>query len=232
MSLGKQDVEHTDTERNGSVLVIDDNPAMVKLVTHRLKKRGYDCLHARDGRSGLEMAHEHRPDVIVTDWMMPGLSGPEVCRRIREDDELKRTYVILLTSKDGRDDRIEGLESGADEFLSKPCDGAELIARVRTGLRVRAMQAEIASAQHARALVRMAVTLGHEINNPLMALLGSMDLLERDSDKDDHEGLRQRVGKCRSQIEQLAETVARLRNLKTDQTSQYVGDLDMYDLAG
>jgi sigma-B regulation protein RsbU (phosphoserine phosphatase) len=118
------------------ILIIDDDPTMRLTLSRLLKKQGYNVATATDGEAGLIQVKEMQPSLIVCDWMMPGMDGLEVCRKLKSDPELANTYFILLTAKDQIGDIVQGLESGADDFLSKPPNMNELRARVSAGLRV------------------------------------------------------------------------------------------------
>ena len=115
----------------GTVLVVDDNPDLRFYVSGILRDSGFAVLLARNGQEGFAVAKNRRPDLIVTDLMMPLISGLDLIRMIREDEELKGTPAILLTAKADEDTRIEGVERGADAYLSKPFNDRELLAEVR-----------------------------------------------------------------------------------------------------
>ena len=118
------------------ILLIDDDRIQARLLSLRLESQGYTILVSHDGAAGLELARRSKPSLILCDWMMQGMDGLEVCRRVKGDPELAATYFILLTSRSDLEDRIEGLDAGADDFLSKPVAAEELLARVRSGLRL------------------------------------------------------------------------------------------------
>lgn len=118
------------------ILVVDDDPAVLKLIQRALQQQGHEVVVAVDGREGLEKAQQCHPALIICDWMMPHVDGLEVCRQIKASPWLATTFFILLTARVGLEDRIEGLNTGADDFLSKPIEITELQARVRAGLRL------------------------------------------------------------------------------------------------
>lgn len=118
------------------VLVIDDDPTMRLVLQRNLKLQGHEVTVAADGLQGWQVAQDIHPALVICDWMMPGLTGLEVCQRLRQTPELATTFFILLTSRDQVADRVQGLDSGADDFLVKPIDPSELQARVRAGLRL------------------------------------------------------------------------------------------------
>ena len=118
-----------------TVLVIDDEPELVKLLDYNLTKAGYLVLTAKDGESGLAAARRHTPDVIILDVMMPGLDGWEVCKRLRQDPATSALPILMLTAKADEGDRVLGLELGADDYVTKPFGVRELLARVKALLR-------------------------------------------------------------------------------------------------
>ena len=125
------------------ILVVDDIEANVRLLQAKLSAEYYDVLTASDGVTALAMAAADQPDVILLDVMMPGLDGFEVCRRLKADAATRHIPVVMVTALDGREDRITGLEAGADDFLTKPLDDLMLFARVRSLTRLKATTEEL-----------------------------------------------------------------------------------------
>lgn len=125
------------------VLVVDDTPHNVKLLADVLTVKGYAVTTAANGEEALAILAADRPDIVLLDIMMPGLSGYDVCRRIRSDADTALLPVVLITSLDPQQERIKGIEAGADDFLAKPINQAELFARVRSLLRIKALQDEV-----------------------------------------------------------------------------------------
>ncbi|HEY9697772.1 MAG TPA: SpoIIE family protein phosphatase [Trichocoleus sp.] len=118
------------------ILVIDDDPIVRMVLKNALKEQEYQVTFAKRGDEGLAQAQQLRPALIICDWLMPGLDGLEVCRCVKADPTLTTAFFILLTSRSAIEDRVRGLDSGADDFLSKPIEINELKARVRSGLRL------------------------------------------------------------------------------------------------
>jgi len=116
------------------VLVIDDDPVSLRFVATLLREKGYEVLTAEDGRYGCELAKQHRPDLIVSDLLMPYRDGFHVVRVIRADADLARIPVILLSMRGGEDDVVRGLDEGADDYIVKPFNARELLARIRKQL--------------------------------------------------------------------------------------------------
>ncbi len=130
----------------GRVLVVDDQPANVKLIAKRLSVSGYEVLTATDGMNGIRIARESVPDVILLDIMMPEMDGYEVIKRLKQEPETSGIPIALLTSLDGTEDKVKGLDAGADDFLTKPVNQIELIARIRSLTKLKRLHEEIRKA--------------------------------------------------------------------------------------
>jgi two-component system phosphate regulon response regulator PhoB len=113
-----------------TVLIVDDDPDIRELVSFRLAQAGFEVHAEADGESGLAAALELRPDVAVLDWMMPKLTGLEVCQRLREDPSTAATRIVLLTAKAQAQDLERGFAAGADDYVRKPFSNKELLSRV------------------------------------------------------------------------------------------------------
>lgn len=125
------------------VLIIDDDPAIQLLLKRTLKSEGYELTVASDGEEGLTKAKDLHPSLVICDWIMPRMDGLDVCRHIKAIPELNTTFFILLTSMGSVDDRVKGLDAGADDFLCKPIEMNELKARVRSGLRLHQLSRDL-----------------------------------------------------------------------------------------
>lgn len=117
------------------ILIVEDEPEIAELLQRTLSREGFTCTVCGDGYRALQIFSDHQPDVIVLDWMLPGLDGLEVCARIRQKPGQKDPYILMLTAKGEEIDRIIGLSTGADDYLVKPFSPQELVARIRALLR-------------------------------------------------------------------------------------------------
>ncbi|HVZ01471.1 MAG TPA: phosphate regulon transcriptional regulator PhoB [Dongiaceae bacterium] len=124
-----------DTASRPTVLVVEDEPALLALLRYNLESEGYRVLEAKNGEEGLTLIRETKPDLVLLDWMLPFLSGIEVCRQMRRLPDLKSIAVIMLTAKSEEADKLRGLEVGADDYVTKPFSPSELMARVKAVLR-------------------------------------------------------------------------------------------------
>ena len=133
----------TDAAPQLQVLVVDDSPVYRKLIEHTLEDGGYAPLFAKTGSEALELYAQHAPAIVITDWMMPDFSGPELCERIRSHGQRAYTYILVLTSITEKDNVVKGLAAGADDYLTKPFDPGELLARIGVGRRTLGLHREI-----------------------------------------------------------------------------------------
>lgn len=125
------------------ILVVDDVPANIKLLEAKLTNEYYDVITAKDGFEAIAKTKEHKPDLILLDVMMPGMDGFEVCQKLKEDKEVSHIPVVMVTALSEKSDRLKGLESGADDFLTKPINDMALFARVKSLIRIKQLLDEV-----------------------------------------------------------------------------------------
>jgi signal transduction histidine kinase len=172
------------------MLVVDDDPGSRKLLQDYLLAEGYSVSCAPDGKSALTLIEQAPPDVILLDVMMPGMTGHEVCRELKQKPESRHCQVMLVTALDSMPDRVEGLDTGADDYVSKPVRRDEFLAKVRALVRARRLLVELERAHNdlssrnreLQLKKTLAQTLVHDLKSPLSAILGNLDLLEMRSD--------------------------------------------------
>ncbi len=156
------------TAAPAKILVVDDTPANVKLLAGVLEASDYDVCVAYSGREALEQVAKNQPDLILLDIVMPDLDGYEVCRRIREDATTALVPVVMVTALDPEEERIKGIEAGADDFLTKPINRMELMARVRSLLRIRELHRVVE--EQAERLVQWNQTLEQRVEEQVNTL--------------------------------------------------------------
>lgn len=181
--LNSDDAPHD--EMTGRVLIVDDLAANVRLLSGILKIAGFEVATASSGAQALEMLPETAPDVVLLDIMMPEMDGFEVCRRIRSTEATATLPVVLVTALQETEDKVRGIEAGADDFLTKPVEEVEVVARVRSLVQVKRGREELEtayrdlkSAQKLRE--NLAAMLVHDLRTPLTTMLASLDLLQSD----------------------------------------------------
>ena len=119
------------------ILIVEDEPSQMELLSFNLNAEGYDVLKAEDGEEGLLLFKEHDIDLVLLDWMLPNISGLEVCRQMKRSKNSKDCHLIMLTARGEEEDKVRGLDMGADDYIVKPYSVKELLARVRSGIRIR-----------------------------------------------------------------------------------------------
>lgn len=166
-----------------SVLIVDDDATNFYVIEALLFKEGYDLTAVKSGQAALDHIEQSLPDLILLDVMMPGMNGIEVCKRLKAQERTRRIPILMVTALDAKEDMAACLEAGADDFLSKPVNGIELQARVRSLLRIKQQQDEIQQAldnQAAIAKLRedMASMIVHDFRNPLNSIVVGCELLK------------------------------------------------------
>jgi two-component system sensor histidine kinase/response regulator len=181
-------------ERTERVLIVDDDPRNVRLLEGIFRSAGYSVDKAHSGAEALELVGMAPPDLILLDVMMPGMSGHEICVRLKADEATRSIPVVLVTALSAVEDKVEGLDLGADDFVSKPVNRIELLAKSRSLLRIKSLHDQVAGAKRQleaqneqllkvermkETLVQMIV---HDLKNPLTAIMGNLSLILRAPD--------------------------------------------------
>jgi two-component system sensor histidine kinase/response regulator len=154
------------------ILIADDNPDNVELLRKRLNTQGYETTAAFDGEEALQAIAKESPDLLILDVMMPKMDGYEVLRRLKQDEQYRNIPVILLTAKKDIPDKLKGLDIGADDYITKPFNPQELLARVKSLLTLREEQERKSHDERLTALDQMVEGVAHEIRNPVTAIGG------------------------------------------------------------
>jgi two-component system sensor histidine kinase/response regulator len=174
------------------LLVVDDDVPSRKMLGGILRNAGYEVTLAADGPEAIELARKVQPDVVLLDVMMPRMSGHEVCEILKNDPRTRLSQVMLVSALDGTPDKVEGLDIGADDYVTKPIRREEFLAKVRALLRVRRLLDDLESARRELAerngeleiKKTLAQALVHDLKNPLTGVLGNLDLMELPGGKD------------------------------------------------
>jgi two-component system NtrC family sensor kinase len=174
-------------ERFMKILIADDDAVSRRLLQSYLQKWGFEVASAKDGAEAWDLFEGGGFPIVISDWMMPELDGPGLIRRIRSCQRPGYIYAILLTAKSQKEDLVEGMEAGADDFLTKPFDRDELRVRLRAGERIirleqnlRETKVALIQSEKLAGLGRLAAGVAHEINNPLAFVVNNLALLRRD----------------------------------------------------
>lgn len=160
------------------ILIAEDDLTSRTMLQAVLTKWGYEVITTADGNEAwTALQQENAPRLLILDWMMPGMDGPALCRKLRGQERTDAMYIILLTSKSERQDIIAGLETGANDYITKPYANDELRARVNVGKRMLELQTKLKEKEKLQGVLEMAGAVCHEINQPLQAVNGYAELL-------------------------------------------------------
>ena len=202
---------------------MDDDATSLRVLSGILEQDGCQVRSFSNATAAFASMGEDAPDVLVADWLMPGMDGPDLLREVRAAPSLKGTYCVLVTAFDKEGRKVEGLLSGADDYLAKPVSAAELLARVRVGLRVRRLERQ-------SMMLAVAATLGHEINNPLTGVLGYLELVRVHVAAGDREKALRDLEKIDKAADRIRAVVARLLELDDPRLKPYLPGTMMIDL--
>jgi CheY-like chemotaxis protein len=204
------------------VLLAEDDLTSRIMLQSVLSKWGYEVTSVSDGEEAWNVLQgTNAPPLVVLDWMMPGIDGLTLCRKLRAQDRADPLYILLLTSKGEPDDIVRGLEAGADDYVAKPCDNEELRARIGAGERVLQLLAEVARRQKLQGVLEMAGAVCHELNQPLHIVAGYSELLVADLDDNDPRAETLRV--IKAQVDRIGELTRRIMCITNYRTKGYLG---------
>ncbi len=210
------------------ILIAEDDPVNRRLVEANLTKWGHEVVACVDGVEAWEIfQHPGAPKLVILDWMMPRMDGVDLCRKIRELPHGKLDYIILLTAKGDKEDVIEGLEAGANDYITKPFDSEELRARIRVGIRVVELQDRLIEAERNRVLTQAAGAAAHEINQPLTVLVGTTELLLVQLPQD--LPLRPFIEALHEAAKKISEIVKKMGKIRQYVTKPYIDGIDIVD---
>ncbi len=211
------------------LLVIDDNEDMIHLYKRILTKQGYNVRSADNGYDGLRQAFQDVPDLVLLDLSMPKMDGYQVCKRLKESEETKMVPVIIVTCKADMNDKIQGLETGADDYLTKPVNNAELLARVKSLLKIRELNDRLIEAQKLETLRQTAVSVCHEINNPLCSISANAEILKTAVSGTDKKLVR-KIDIIIKEVDRINRVVDKLMRATKVVSTEYIPGIEMLDL--
>ncbi len=206
-----------------SILVVDDQPINVQLLKRKLEREGIRVSAAYNGLEALDLIKREKPDLILLDVMMPDMDGIEVCQRLQADEQTRSIPIIFITARTSKEGKIEGLSVGAVDYITKPIDLDETLARVQTQLRFVAINREMIDLQRRLVEARRAATIGavtqgiaHNLNNLLGVVIGYLDLIKAYYDKPEQvkknaQHVEEAVHRIVSIIKQLSSLVVKSR---------------------
>ncbi len=214
------------------IMLVDDDYDVMEMNRSFLEGLGYTVVCAYDGEECLDKLAKEKIDLLILDIRLPGIDGFEVCRRLRANPDTSRLGVIMLTAKKAVQDKVTGLEVGADDYLTKPFDMPELLARVKAQLRLRELQEKLIEMEKVATIGQMAITLSHEINNPLTSIIWHTRLLQEEFDNNQNvpDSSLVSLETIIQDAHRIEEALTRLRQISKPVVTDYTSDAKMIDL--
>lgn len=204
------------------VLIAEDDLTSRVMLQAVLTKWGYEVTSAEDGEEAWNILQQpSAPRLVILDWMMPGMDGVSLCRKLRAQDRPDPTYILLLTSRGEPGDIVRGLEAGADDYVAKPYDNEELRARIGVGQRVLQLLSEVGRRQKLQGVVELAGAVCHELNQPIHVAAGYCELLLLDLDENDPKTETLRL--IKSEVDRIGELTRKIMRITQYQTKDYLG---------
>ena len=214
------------------ILVIDDLPENVFLLQDRLEREGYEIITSYDGKSGIEKAIKEVPDLILLDVMMPDLTGIEVCKALVVNPITANIPIILVTAKSGAEDTKEGLEAGAFDYIKKPFNRIELLARVHSALKLNEAHKLLVEAEKRSTFSATVVTTNHKIKQPLTLMSLSSSAIKRELNKEEisREAILKKLNYIDIAIKEITDILNQLNSIKQPVFSEYIKNIRMVDV--
>lgn len=209
------------------ILVIDDQPGNVFLLQDRLNREGFKVITAYDGNSGVKKAIEEFPDLILLDVMMPGVDGFEACRKISSDNRTKNIPIILVTALNSSEDTQKGFDAGAFDYIKKPFNKIELLARIKSALRFSETNRLMLELEKIDTFSATVKKTNHEIKQPLTLINLSVTALKRELDEKDFskESAKKRVEFIESAVKDIILLMKSMLNIDRIEVTGYLENL-------
>ena len=197
-------------------------------------QEGYEVLTAYDGNEGIEKAYSTLPDLILLDVMMPDISGFEVCKILVNDERTKHIPIILVTARAGAEDTKEGLEAGAFDYIKKPFNRVELMARVKSALKLSDANQMVLQIEKRTTYVATIVTANHKIKQPLTLLSLSSTAIKKELEKEEisKESILNRIKYIDAAIKDISDVLDKLNSITNPELSDYAKDVKMIRVEG
>lgn len=214
------------------ILIIDDSPDSVFLLQDRLEREGFETAKAYNGEMGIQKAVNEKPDLILLDVMMPDISGFDVCKTLSSKEETKLIPIILLTALTEADNLQQGLQSGAFDYIKKPFNRTELIARINSALRFSETNKFLIEIEKIKTFAATVVTANHEIKQPLTLINLSTAAIRREITKANYssENILKRIEFIENAAREIISVLDKLGSIKKPVITRYVNDLNIIDL--
>lgn len=214
------------------ILIVDDDQDLAYAEQAILKAEGYEVLYAPNGTAALDLLSRQKVDLVLLDISMPDMNGYQVCRRLRDDPATAQLNIIMVTARNLVEDTVTGLDVGADDYLPKPFEVPEFLARVRAQLRLREFQERLVEMEKIATIGQMVITLSHKINNPLTSILWHSELArERLKEQPGvDEDVLLSLQAIENEARRIEKVIAQLRDMEKPEVIEYLPGVEMIDV--
>ena len=214
------------------ILVIDDQQENIFYLQDRLQKEGFIVVSANGGKTGIETAMSELPDLILLDIMMPEISGLEVCHVLKRDTRTSRIPIILVTAKTAAEDMREGLQAGAVDYIRKPINKIEMLARINSALKVKESQDMLLEVEKMKTFTATVVTANHKIKQPLTLIKLSLTAIKREvhSEEINKEAIINKMKYIDIAVGEITDILELLNQVEKPIFEDYVGEIKMIEL--
>ncbi|MCG6973084.1 MAG: response regulator [Desulfobacterales bacterium] len=203
------------------ILIAEDNSTSRRILESILIKWNYEVISARDGIEAWEkLQGSDPPRLMILDWMMPGKNGVELCRELRERNDVGPMYIILLTARDDKNDIVEGLSAGADDYIAKPFNKDELQARIDVGRRMVELQDALIEREKLQVIFEITGTICHELTQPMQAISGNSELILMNIQENDP--LYRNIKTIKEQVDRMGNITQKLKQVTRYKTKDYI----------
>ncbi len=216
---------------SATILVVDDDDAL-QLYIKKILEDQYQVIKALTPGQALNSIQEQHIDLVLLDLMLPNVSGISICRKIKERWKEKRLPVIVLTAKTDLESKVEALEAGADDYITKPFHQKELLTRIKVQLRIKDLHRELIKTERLKAIIETAISANHEINNPLCAIINHAELLESMPEITDNPEALKNIQNILANSERIEKTLKKMAHMIQPAVTEYLPGVPMLDIGG
>jgi len=217
--------------KNEKILVVEDNEDILRLLRSMLKSKGYRVVAAENGDEALRMVNDEEPHLILLDLSLPKIDGYSVCRMLKESENTRHIPIIIVTCKSSIQEKIMGLELGADDYIVKPFCREEVLARVKSLLKMRNLHYRLIQAEKLATLAQVAVSVNHEINNPLCAISANAEIIKMMLAKGiDIDRMNAKVESILGEVDRIKGVIEKLSKATKVVSMEYIAGIQMLDI--
>jgi len=222
------DREQVEAEK---ILIVEDNLDMRMLLQDMLKSKGHRIILAENGEIALRMAREEDPQLVLLDLSLPKIDGYSVCKMLKGSENTKYIPIIMITSHSSLKEKIIGLELGADDYIVKPFQKEEVLVRVRSLLKLYSLQKRLIQAEKLATLAQVAVSVNHEVNNPLCAISANAEIIKIMLNKGvDHDRINTKIEVILNEVDRIKLVIEKLSRATKVVSMEYISGIQMLDI--